>query len=250
VAASFALYACVLTALVGLAAAIHPIRALRIRRRWIGWLLLLGSLLVGLRILHAPVLADYVTEEATILDRMAPIYQFHETFSIPIHADARRVYDTIFLVSADQVPFYRTLAWIRRGASSGSESVLNPPDRVPLVTVATRTSFVKLGEVPNREFVMGTVVLAPPGVRLAVGSDPESFRTLDQEGFAKAAMAFRIEPMDRGWCRLWTETRIYATDPDSRDRFAEYWRVIAPGSALIRVMWLRAIKVQAEAPAR
>ena len=237
-------------ALGGLVSFIRPIRWLRIRSRWIGLLVFAVATFIGLRILDAPVLADYVTTPVTILDRMAPIYQFHEAFSIPIHAEPDRIYDAIFKVSADQVPFYRTLVWIRRGAATGPESVLNPPDGVPLVTVATRTSFVKLGEVRNREFVMGAVVLAPPGVRLAVGSDPEAFRTLDQEGFAKAAIAFRIERMDRGWCRLWAETRIYATDPDSRDRFAHYWRVIAPGSAVTRLMWIRAIKVQAEAPAR
>jgi len=32
-----------------------------------------------------------------------------------------------------------------------------------------------------------------------------------------------------------------------RQRFQLYWRVIYPGSALIRRMWLRAIKQRAEA---
>jgi len=39
-------------------------------------------------------------------------------------------------------------------------------------------------------------------------------------------------------------------DPASRDVFAHYWKVIAPGSMLIRHMWLRAIKVRAEATTR
>jgi len=46
---------------------------------------------------------------------------------------------------------------------------------------------------------------------------------------------------------LTTETRIYATDASSRRAFARYWRVIYPGSSLIRRMWLRAIKKTAEA---
>jgi hypothetical protein len=45
---------------------------------------------------------------------------------------------------------------------------------------------------------------------------------------------------------LTTETRIYATDTSARKKFAAYWRVIYPGSALIRVMWLRAIRGRAE----
>ncbi len=43
------------------------------------------------------------------------------------------------------------------------------------------------------------------------------------------------------------ETRVYATDASARRRFARYWRVIYPGSALIRRRWLRAMKRRAEA---
>jgi hypothetical protein len=43
---------------------------------------------------------------------------------------------------------------------------------------------------------------------------------------------------------------VHATDPASRNVFTRYWKVIAPGSLLIRHMWLRAIKVRAEATMR
>jgi hypothetical protein len=153
-------------------------------------------------------------------------------------------------VTAAEVPLYRTLAWMRRGGAAGPESVLNPSDHEPLVRVATRTSFLTLAEVPGREFVMGAVVMAPAGVRLASGPTPESFKALTRPGFAKAVMSFTIEPQGPGLCLLRTETRVHATDPVSRDVFARYWRVIAPGSMLIRHMWLRAIKVRAEATIR
>jgi hypothetical protein len=38
------------------------------------------------------------------------------------------------------------------------------------------------------------------------------------------------------------------TDRAYRRVFAAYWRVIYPGSALIRRMWLRAVKRRAESP--
>ncbi len=47
---------------------------------------------------------------------------------------------------------------------------------------------------------------------------------------------------------LTTETRVFATDSRARRRFAVYWRVIYPGSALIRRSWLDAIKRRAENP--
>jgi hypothetical protein len=42
-----------------------------------------------------------------------------------------------------------------------------------------------------------------------------------------------------------TETRVFATSPAARRRFAAYWRVIYPGSAIIRRSWLRAIRHRA-----
>ena len=73
---------------------------------------------------------------------------------------------------------------------------------------------------------------------------------ITQPGFAKVTMNFLIQPRGERACVLRTETRVLATDPSSRAMFTHYWRMIAPGSALIRKMWLRAIKVRAEAPVR
>ena len=47
-----------------------------------------------------------------------------------------------------------------------------------------------------------------------------------------------------------TETRVFANSGPARRRFAAYWRVIYPGSGLIRRMWLRAIQRRATAPGR
>jgi hypothetical protein len=43
-----------------------------------------------------------------------------------------------------------------------------------------------------------------------------------------------------------TETRIHVPDPNTRRKFAFYWRIISMGSAFIRVLWLKAIKKKAE----
>jgi len=249
-ASSFAFYAFVTMAAAGLLSILRPIRVLRIRNRRVAAVVFLIGAAGAWRVLHTPVLASYVTEPASELDEFAPIYQFSETASIPVRSTADRIYDAIFRVTAAEVPFYRTLAWVRRGGATGPESVLNPSDNEPLVRVATRTSFLALAEVPGREFVMGAIVMAPEGLRLAAGPTPASLRALTGPGFAKAVMGFRIEPQGPGLCLLRTETRVHATDPASRDVFSRYWRVIAPGSLLIRHMWLRAIKVRAEATTR
>ena len=224
----------------GALSALVPLRFLGIRSRGIGWLVLLAGVVVAGVALTRPTDETTVASPRTRLDDFAPTYQFNEVHEIPVNATPERVYQATLQVTAAEIPMFRTLIWIRRGGTKGPESILNAADHVPLLTVATRTTFLKLAEDMNREFVMGTVVIAPPGVRLPLGSEPGSFKALVQPGFAKATMSFLIEPLAGGGCLLRTETRVYATDPVSRRTFARYWRVIRPGSELIRKMWLRA----------
>ncbi len=95
---------------------------------------------------------------------------------------------------------------------------------------------------------MGTLVLAPAGTGLTPKPTAQWFKALDAPGFAKATMNFRLEDAGSQASVLTTETRVHATDAPTRRRFAAYWRVIYPGSSLIRRMWLRAIKLRAERP--
>jgi hypothetical protein len=69
----------------------------------------------------------------------------------------------------------------------------------------------------------------------------EAWRAFDEPGYVKAVMNFLATEGT-----LETETRIKATDPASRARFAPYWRLIRPGSGAIRRAWLRAAKRRAE----
>ena len=115
--------------------------------------------------------------------------------------------------------------------------------------MATRTGFVRLADEAPRELVLGTVVAAPPGTRGSI--TPEVFQKRLPPGFALAAMNFAVHPDGAGGSFVSTETRVFANSPDARRRFAAYWRVIYPGSAIIRRMWLRAIErraIQGEYP--
>ena len=192
-----------------------------------------------------------VATPRTQLDQFAPLYQFSEFHSIRISASKAQVYRALRLVTAEEIVFFRTLTWLRRFGRPGPESILNPPPHVPLLDVATRTSFLVLAEEPDSEIVLGTLVAAPRGWRSRGKPTPDGFKALfvttNIPGFAPAAMNFRIEDAGPAACTLTTETRVYATDASTRRRFALYWRVIYPGSALIRRMWLRAIAHRAEA---
>ncbi len=187
------------------------------------------------------------THRPSELDRVAPSYQFHEVHSTIVRATPERVYRAIKEMTAREIFLFRALTWLRRLGRPGPESILNAPERRPLLEVATSTSFLTLAD-SEREIVVGTVVVAPAGTPRARPSTPAEFAALaSRQGFALAAMNFAIAPRPGGACLLSTETRVYATDEASRRRFAAYWRLINLGSAFIRVMWLRAIKRRAEA---
>ena len=240
------LYLGLVTACLGVVSTLKPLSPLGIHSRSAATLVLLLGLVLVFTACALSVGIVRVVNPNSRLDEFVPVYQFDEVHSIRIAAPKEKVYSAIKAVSADEILFFRTLAWIRRLGRSGPEGILNPPDHEPILNVATRTSFLLLAEEPNREIVVGTVVVAPRGWRPRPHPAPENFKAVRDPGFALAAMNFLIEEFGPGTCRLTTETRIYATDASARRRFAVYWRFIYPGSSLIRKMWLRAIAKRAE----
>ena len=60
------------------------------------------------------------------------------------------------------------------------------------------------------------------------------------------AFDFSVEDAGGGWSTLSTETRVLATDDATRRGMGRYWRLIVPGSGLLRRQWLEGIKKRAE----
>ncbi len=180
----------------------------------------------------------------TRLDEFAPVWQFSEVHSIAVMATPDRAYSAIRAVTAGEIGLFRALTWLRRLGRPGPAGILNPPAHLPILDVATRSGFMLLADEPNREVVVGTVVIVPRGAQRP--ATPEDFQTLGGPGYAKATLNFRIEPALPTGSIVTTETRVYAADARTRRRFGAYWWVIHPGSALIRRMWLRAIRRRAE----
>lgn len=235
---TFAVYSGLVLILVGLVAVIHPLRRLRITtwRRGAG-LAAAGVLLVFLG-WSLPV-PERQAAGTTRLDEILPRYHFSEHHERHIAATPTEVWRALHEVTAADIRFFRTLTTIRRLGRPGPEDILNAPAHRPILDVALSTSFVRLAADPHQELVIGTTVIAPPGA--TVPGTPDEFRTFTALGFAVAAMNFRIESRPHGGSLLTTDTRVFATDPSTRRRFARYWSLIYPGSALIRRQWLAAV---------
>jgi hypothetical protein len=74
----------------------------------------------------------------------------------------------------------------------------------------------------------------------------QEFADYQEQGAVKMAYDFNVEDAGSGWSIISTETRVLATDDLTRRGMARYWRLIVPGSGLLRRQWLDGIKRRAE----
>ncbi len=196
----------------------------------------------------APAPERRVVKPATRLDAFVPTWQFGEFHELRVNAPPARVYAAIQAVRADDITLFRTLTSIRRLGRPAPESILAPSQR-PIIEVATTTGFLRLADEPPRELLLGIVIVVDP-VERAMKADalrrPETFTPPHLSGLCLVGMNFLIRPDGTGGSVLSTETRVFATDAAAHRAFATYWRTIYPGSAIIRRMWLRAIRQRAE----
>jgi hypothetical protein len=246
--ASAVVYLGLIVAFAGLLWVLKPIRRLRIvTRRRAAIVGLAGASVTGIGLL-LPAPEFRVARAETHLDAFAPAWQFNEVHTMRIAAAPARVFEAIRLVRADEILLFRTLTWIRRGGRALPPGILNAGGHESLIDVALQGGFVRLAEAAPREIVIGTVVIAPPGSRRSL--TPQVFQGNLPPGFALAAMNFLVTADGANGSLVSTETRVFASSHAARRRFAAYWRLIYPGSAIIRRMWLRAIRQRATAPGR
>ena len=185
-----------------------------------------------------------------LIDRFRPRYDWNEVHSIEIRAAPPVVLDALRRVTADEIHLLRVMLRLR--ALPGRLRGRPAPTRGagPVLEGILRSGFVVLDEERDRELVVGTVgrfwQARPAHVDMADGA---AFLAFADPGWAKAAMNFSVADAGDGRTRLSTETRIVLTDARARRRFSAYWLFVRPGSGLIRLMWLGAVKKRAEKPA-
>lgn len=184
-----------------------------------------------------------------LLDSFMPLYHFNEVHSIRIDAPPDRIFRAIKALTLPEIRLAHMLFWIRAlPARLRGTRAARPLRTKPILEVAADSNFLLLAEETNRELVLGTIgqfwkLEGGASVRI---SNPQEFLAFDRPEYAKATLNFSLEEQVAGHYRLRTETRIHVPDPQARRKFAAYWRVIYPGSALLRRMWLRAVRRRAE----
>ena len=185
-----------------------------------------------------------------LLNEIMPEYDFNEVHTISVNATRNRAYRAIKEVTAAEIWLFKALMTLRMlpGRIGRKRKPEGADWKKPLLDEAQKAGFVLLAEEEGKEVVLGTVGQfwklsggIVQGLRSA-----NQFMAFDGEGYAKAAISFHVAQGPKGGMLIRTETRIRALDLASRRRFSRYWRAVHPGSALIRAMWLRAIRRRAE----
>ncbi len=177
------------------------------------------------------------------LDDFLPEYQFGEYHEGRVRAPVAAVLTAVRQVSLVDMPAAVVLMRIR-GAASGHFSGSPPEPRPLLDTMLESGSFLGLDLSDPSELVLGMVGRTdapPPPVKTA-----EQFAAFNAPDGLRVAFNLRVVDEGNGVVRVSTETRSLANGDEARRLFARYWRIIYPGSSIIRRVWLDAIIARAE----
>ncbi|HET7840877.1 MAG TPA: hypothetical protein VFM21_04695 [Terriglobia bacterium] len=236
-------YAGIVAALLGLANLTVPFRFLGVRKRAVGALIFAGGVALTLAALFWPASTIRVAQPRTRLDAIMPEYQFFETHSARIHARPEQVMQATRESTFRDMKSLGTLLKIRGAALRIRDTGESLQDK-RVLDAFSGPGFLQDGG--EHEIVMFWAANVRAG-GLAKLRSPQEFTDYRDQGAVKMAVDFNVEDAGGGWSALSTETRILATDLPTRRGMGTYWRMIVPGSGLLRRQWLDGIRKRAEA---
>ena len=184
----------------------------------------------------------------TALNQIMPTMDTNEVHDLYIDASPEQVFRQLLATTGSEIRLMKPLMSLRALPSQilGRRS----PDlnQQPILESLQQFGFVELETRDDREIVLGTVgrfwsLIDNQPVSL---EDRSEFLSFEEPGYVKAAMNFIVRAEGLG-CRLVTETRIVGTNDVATRRFRRYWRLIRPGSGMIRRSWLAAISRRVKA---
>ncbi|MGO9325904.1 MAG: hypothetical protein ACLP07_15225 [Terracidiphilus sp.] len=236
-------YSGFVVALAGLANLVFPFRFLGVRKRTTGALVLAGGVGLAVTALLWPAATVRVAQPGSRLDAIMPEYQFSEKHLIRIHARPEQVLQATRDATWSDMKSLITLLKIRGAVTRAPfhDTGAFSPDKRILDAFAASGSLIDTSE---HELVTFNAVnmreRRPSGVHTL-----QEFVDYRMQGGIKTAYAFNVEDAGGGWSTLTAETRMMVYSDSTRGP-AIYWRLIVPGSGLLRREWLNGIKRRAE----
>lgn len=244
--ASYAAWAGIFLVLAALGFLVRPLRVLGARPRARAAVMLGLGLSMTTTALLWPGRIERSARPHCRLDDFLPEFQFVEYHEARTRAPLERVLEAAQHVSLADMPAARVLVRLRDIASG--KLAAPPADTTPLIDLFTRPGqgSLLLDGSRAQEIVVGLIGRPwkdepPPQVGSAA-----DFLAFNLAGHVRVVFDIRTVDEGSGVVRVSTETRILGNDTRARRLFARYWRLIYPGSAIIRRVWLDAIIARAE----
>jgi hypothetical protein len=171
-----------------------------------------------------------VAQHKTFLDDVMPEYQFSERHSIGVHATPKQVMQAVRESTFGDMRSLTTLLRVRQAALRIHERGELLRDK-RIFDAFAASGFLSGGN--EHEAVLYGASNARTHERPHVQT-LEEFSAYGEPGGVKMAFGFNAEDLGDGWCVVTTETRVFALDRFTRRGMARYWRLIVPGSGLLR----------------
>lgn len=240
-------YAGLLLVFTGLICLIHPLKTIFVRSRWTAAGLIAAGLCGAGLALFWPASTTTIAKRTSLLDEAMPEYEFVEYHQMRVRAPLPEAYSAMRAVTPDELAAYTTLMKVRNAAFGRRWS--KPPGPSPAIIDIfsdPASGYMQIAQ-NEREMVFGGLgrVRATKG-EAPILSPPAAFASFHEPGFVKVAFNLKVDDAGNGWTTISTETRLHALDAGSLRATAVYWRLIYPGSGMLRTMWLQAARSRAE----
>ena len=229
-------------ALVGVISLVKPLAFLFVFDRKIAMIVCCGGILMLILSIYWPVSVHH-SQTNLKLDALLPDYSFNEYHDLRINASPEDVKHALQTTGVGDIPAVHLLLKIRGiGDKDLNHKVAdNKPAQKTFSTpdfnffIADSTEFISV------MILKASAKTPPPEVTTA-----EQFMAFNEPGYVKVAFNFRFIGLENGQTLVSTETRNYAITKEDGRIFGRYWRIIYPGSAIIRRLWLDTLAEKAE----
>jgi len=234
-------YTGIVLALAGLANVALPFRFLGVHKRLTGALILVGGAGLAAAALFWPARTIRVAQHRTRLDDVMPEYQFNERHSARVHARPEQVMQGVREATFSDMTSLVTLLRIR-GAVLREPVHASDWQDTRILDAFSKSGYLS-GNSEHEIVMIGVVSMRAK--RIADVHTLQEAADFRERGAVKMGYDFTVEDAGGGWSTISTETRVLALDETTRGA-ATYWRLIVPGSGLLRLQWLDGIRRRAE----
>jgi len=250
-APSYSFWIGIIITVISVISLFYPLTFLFILNRTIAVCVILGGILISTISLLCPVKLKHSSTSNQQIDSLLTDFAFNEFHEVRINASIDRVKEVLQVTGVKDIPVAHLLMKLRGIADENidmSDRASNNLVGSDTVSTPDFNFFVVAADEWITVMILKSVIItnnskrpAPPEIATL-----EQFKLFNEPGYVKVAVNFRFIRVNNSVTILTTETRNNGITYKDNRIFGYYWRIIYPGSAIIRRVWLNTIRKKAQ----